>query len=69
MRVCNYQTGETLPGTASDELVAASEAEGSTGAVPAYRDADGVWQYVAPSQVDHYRTQLREEVVTVYIEG
>jgi hypothetical protein len=65
--VMSYETAETLEGGASEELVRESEAAEPTGAVPAYRDTDGVWQYVAPSQVEHYRRNLRETVVTVYV--
>ena len=65
--VRSYDDAREL-GLASDDLVRESEAAGPTGAVPAYRDADGVWQYVQPSQVDHYRRNLRETVVTVYVE-
>lgn len=67
--VMSYESAARLSGTASEELVAQSEAAAPTGAVPAYRDEAGVWQYVAPSQVDHYRSQLREDVVTVYVEA
>lgn len=64
-----YTDGTALRGTASRELLEASEAEGSgTGAVPAYRDSDGVWQYVEPSNVEHYVRNLKEDVVIVYVE-
>lgn len=66
--VMDYDTGNSLDGEASAELIAASLAEGETGAVPAYRDAQGVWQYVAPFERAHYRDRLRETVVTVYVE-
>ncbi len=65
--VRSYETSGTLSGTPSAELIEQSGAV-DTGAVPAYRDEAGVWQYVAPSQVSHYRDQLREEIVTVYVE-
>lgn len=66
-RVCDYSTGDLLTGTASAELISQS-AKVETGAVPAYRDVQGVWQYVEPSQQDHYRRQLRETVLTVFVE-
>lgn len=65
--VYSYDSGKRLPGIPSDDLVEASRDEGSTGAVPAYRDADGVWQYVQPSDVEHYRCNLREHVITIYV--
>lgn len=68
-RVASYETSERLQGRPSAELIEASEAEGSSGAVPAYRDADGVWQYVRPDEVEHYERQLGETVVTVYTEA
>lgn len=68
-RVYSYDSGDLLVGAPSDELIAASEGAGDTGAVPAYRDDAGVWQYVQPSQVEHYRRNLRIETQTVYIEG
>lgn len=66
-KVMSYNDASTLRGTASDELVRESESASPTGAVSAYRDQAGVWQYVSPSQVDHYRRQLSEDVVTVYV--
>lgn len=45
-RVYNYITGMELDGTPSLELIEASESAGDTGAVGAYRDENGVWQYV-----------------------
>lgn len=65
--VRSYDTGVRLVGTPSDELAARS-AEVDTGAVAAYRDDAGVWQYVPDAQVDHYRRNLRCDVVTVYVE-
>lgn len=67
-RVYSYDSSSRLQGSASAELVRESEAEAPTGAVPAYRDERGVWQYVAPSQVDHYRRNLQQDVRTVYVE-
>lgn len=67
MPVRDYDTGGLLEGDATTELVEASRASGDTGAVPA-RIEDAVWRYVAPCDVDHYRTHLRCDVVTVYWE-
>ena len=67
-RAVAYETGARIEGTPSPELVRESNAAAPTGAVPAYRDENGVWQYVEPSQVEHYRRNLRVEVVTVYVE-
>lgn len=64
----SYGSNETLEGVCSQELIDASAAE-ETGAVPAYRDSDGVWQYVAPCDVEHYKRFLGETVVTVYVEA
>lgn len=67
-RVCDYDTGDRLDGEPSDELINESLAADPTGAVSAYQDAEGVWQYVPPSQVDFYTRQRKEEVITVYVE-
>lgn len=67
-RVMGYDDGSLLAGLASERLVAESAAAGPTGAVPAYRDDAGVWQYVEPSQVTHYETHLRTPITTVYVE-
>lgn len=66
-RVTDYDTGSRVHGTASAELVEQSEAASPTGAVPAYRDDAGVWQYVQPSQVEQTR-RLGYEVQTVFVE-
>ena len=65
--VRNYDTGSTLPGTASETLARESAAAEPTGAVPAYRDAAGVWQYVAPSDIERHVRHLGETVLTVYV--
>lgn len=67
-RVSDYQSGDSLPGKPSSDLVEASLSEGPTGAVSAYRDESGVWQYVEHSEVEHYRRNLREKVRTVFVE-
>jgi hypothetical protein len=59
-RVCDYSTGKTLAGVASDELAYESAKAGSTGAVGAYLDEAGIWQWVDES--DSRRTH------TVYVE-
>jgi hypothetical protein len=66
-RVVGYDSNETLEGTASAELIKESRAV-ETGAVGAYRDDAGVWQYVAQDREDFVRTHDRREVVTVWIE-
>jgi len=66
--VRDYNTSVDLVGEPSPELVAESEAVTDTGAVPAYRDEDGVWQYVAPCDVTHYRHHRGETVITVYVD-
>jgi len=63
--VISYADAVELVGVPSDELLAASAAEES-GAVPAYLDGEGVWQYVAPSQEDFVRRHERD-VITVYV--
>lgn len=65
--VHNYDTGSELDGAPSAELVSASESVADTGAVPAYRDEHGVWQYVRPDEVEHCRRNLRLDVITVYV--
>ena len=67
-RVLNYDTGETLDGPPSPELIEESLAADPTGAVPAFQDSVGTWQYVPPSEVDFYKHQRKEDVITVYVE-
>ena len=68
-RVMNYDTSEELDGKPSRELIEESEADVSgTGAVPAYRDEAGVWQYVPPSFVDFYEKHHGIQTITVYVE-
>lgn len=66
--VHNYDDASTLSGTASELLIEMSEEAAPTGAVPAYLDEQGAWQYVAPSQVDHYRNHRGVDVLTVYVD-
>lgn len=62
VRVCDYQTGATLDGAPSERLRNESAAERSgTGAVGAYRDDAGVWQWCDES--DARRTHV------VYVEA
>lgn len=68
-RVMDYDSGDTLDGDVSDELRDESAAADPTGAVPAYRDDAGTWQYVAPSQVEHARRNLCQDVRTVWVES
>lgn len=67
-RVMDYETGRAMAGRASDELVAASAEAEPTGAVPAYRDERGEWQYVQPSMVDQMTCTQGASIVTVYVE-
>ena len=57
-----------MPGLASEELARESADAGDTGAVPAYRDEAGVWQYVPADQRDAYRAR-GVEVLTVWVES
>lgn len=68
-KVMSYETGDELSGTPSDRLVRESARAGDTGAVAAYRDTYGVWQYVPEHEIDHYARQLGKEVVKVYVES
>lgn len=68
MNVCSYDTGSSLSGTPSDDLVRASLAARPTGAVEAYCDG-GVWRPIAEGDRDHYRRNLGIETTTVYVEG
>jgi hypothetical protein len=64
--VYNYATGDVLEGRASKGLVRESLAEHSgTGAVAATL-RDGVWLYVADSEVEA-RERQGDEVITVYV--
>jgi hypothetical protein len=66
----NYQTGEDLEGDVSERLAnalndAASNSE--TGAVYAYRDDAGVWQYVSP--MDREDEERRGRAVLAVFSG
>lgn len=65
--VTQYKTGERLAGTPSDELVEQSLAASPTGAVNAYCDGSGVWQYVAQHDIGAPRF-AGLEILTVYVE-
>lgn len=54
--MCDYKTGETLKGEASVRLVEESREAGETGAVGAYLNNAGVWQWVDES--DSQRTHI-----------
>lgn len=64
--VFDYDTGRLLPGKPSEELIKKSGAT-PEGAVSAYLDDDKVWQYVMPSQKQHYKENLQEIVKTVFV--
>ena len=63
--VYDYRTGERLDGIPSPQLVKESEAT-TLGAVAAYRDDDGCWQYLGDQAADHYR-RLGHQALTVYV--
>jgi hypothetical protein len=65
--VLDYDTADRLDGSASEELVEQSVAAEPTGAVAAYRDDDGSWQYVPDCDVERMR-RLGCDVQTVYVE-
>ena len=67
MRVNDMVTGETLTGTPSAALIEASEAEGETGAVAAYLDDAGVWQYVQTGDESRME-RLGHAVRTVWVD-
>lgn len=62
--VNDYQTGTTLAGLASVELVRESLAAGPEGAVRAYYDGEE-WVYVEPSRVS--RVEATQQIRTVYV--
>lgn len=64
-RVGSVASGNTLEGTPSAELIEESE-KTHDGAVLGYRDAAGVWQFVAPQDESFFRRT--EMVLTVYVE-
>lgn len=66
--VYDYDTGRRLEGKVSANLLYESNRAEPTGAVPAYRDEHGIWHFVRPSEVNHYRRNLREDVRTVYVD-
>jgi len=67
-RVLSYQTGDNLVGVPSPELVRESEDERTgTGAVPAYCDEHGVWQYVLPCDEDAF-VRAGHDVISVWTE-
>ncbi len=65
--VMDYQTGAKLDGEASEELAERSAEAGDTGAVAAYRDNDGVWQYVREYEVESSRRR-GHDVRTVWVD-
>jgi hypothetical protein len=67
-KVMDYDSGDELEGTPSEELVGESEAVVDTGAVGAYRDDDGVWQYVPQHDEDRQRRHLARQIRTVWVE-
>lgn len=67
VHVYSYDTGRALPGRPSVLLVRESF-NSLDGAVPAYRDEKGVWQYVRPDEVEHYQRNLRLDVSIVYVD-
>jgi nitrous oxide reductase accessory protein NosL len=66
--VMDYETGEALPGMCSVDLAERSRAAGPEGAVHAMQDAEGVWHFVEPQDVHHYRANLRQDVRVVYVQ-
>ena len=68
MSVNDYQTGTALDGEASETLAERSAEACDTGAVAAYRDDDGVWQYVREDEMASARRRGRE-VRTVWVES
>lgn len=64
----SYDDGSPLAGVPSDVLVRESARAGQTGAVGAYRDTSGVWQYVPDAAKSQYERHLGLTVTTVYIE-
>jgi len=69
MTLRDYHSGCALEGSMSPTLLKASLEAQPTGAVNAYRDSSGVWQYVAAQDVEHYSKNLREAVWAVYVDG
>lgn len=69
MNINDYSTDTVIEANARvSETLAAATAEDETGAVAAWRDADGVWKYVAQADVEHYRANMGREVRTVYLD-
>ena len=66
--VRDYDTADLLPGKPSEELIIMSDAV-DDGAVLAYLDADGVWQWVPDSYADRQRSQMHRTVRTVYVDS
>lgn len=59
-------TGDALAGRPSKILIEKSD-EADAGIVSAYKDIQGVWQFVPASQVDFYKRHRGESVRPVYI--
>lgn len=64
LRVYDYDT-QNLLGMPTAQLARRS-AESDTGAVPAYLDSNGRWEYVTPQQRDDYR-RMNVDVLRVYV--
>lgn len=68
-KLTNYKTGETLEGHISEGLAGALQdaaGESEEGAVLAYRDERGTWQYVHPTRDE---VDPRYEVLTVFCDA
>lgn len=72
MVVFDYVSGEALEGAASDALTEASAEAAATGsgagAVAAYMDGSGVWQYVREDEQSFHREIHGRDVRTVWVE-
>ena len=66
-RVYAYQGGEQLDGYPSEELATMSAQAVPMGAVKAYRDAGGEWQWVDASDVSR-PMHAHHDILTVYVE-
>lgn len=65
--VVDIDTGDRLDGAASSGLIESSVLAEPTGAVAAYCDDEGTWQYVREDEQERMR-RLGREVRTVYVE-
>ena len=68
IRVRDYIMGSLFDGEPSKELIEKCDASDTGGAL-AWRDENGIWQYVPGWDAERHRKHLGHEVFGVYLDG